>query len=60
MEAVRPSPEEMLDRARREAARDGRGRLKIFFGATPGVGKTYAMLEAARVAQAHGVDLVVG
>ncbi|MBL8860838.1 MAG: sensor histidine kinase KdpD [Planctomycetes bacterium] len=60
MDATRPSPEQMLDRARREAAKAGRGRLKIFFGATPGVGKTYAMLEAARVQRAQGVDVVVG
>jgi two-component system sensor histidine kinase KdpD len=37
-----------------------RGRLKIFFGAAAGVGKTYAMLEAARAARAAGVDLVLG
>ena len=37
-----------------------RARLKIFFGASPGVGKTYAMLESARRAEADGVDVVVG
>ncbi len=37
-----------------------RGRLKIFFGAAPGVGKTYTMLEAARNARATGIDVVVG
>ena len=37
-----------------------RGRLKIFFGAAPGVGKTYAMLEAARAQREAGVDVVIG
>lgn len=39
---------------------DGRGKLKIFFGYAPGVGKTYAMLQAARRAHQEGVDVVVG
>ena len=39
---------------------DGRGKLKIFFGYAAGVGKTYAMLEAARQAKARGVDVAVG
>lgn len=39
---LRPEPEAL------QAEREGRGRLKIFLGAAPGVGKTYAMLEAAR------------
>ena len=38
----------------------GAGKLRIFFGATAGVGKTYAMLEEARAAKAKGVDVVVG
>jgi len=50
----------MLERAREEEARAGRGRLKIFFGASPGVGKTYAMLEEARAKRREGVDVVVG
>ncbi len=37
-----------------------RGRLKIFFGAAPGVGKTYAMLQAARAQHAAGVDVAIG
>ena len=45
--------------ARRQPA-TGRGRLKIFFGAAAGVGKTYAMLEAGRKRRSEGVDLVVG
>ncbi len=60
MEEQRPNPEELLDRMRREAERSREGQLKIFFGAAPGVGKTYAMLEAARQKQAEGVDIVVG
>ncbi len=46
MTEARPSPEALL----RAAGREGRGRLKVFLGAAPGVGKTYAMLEAARAA----------
>jgi two-component system, OmpR family, sensor histidine kinase KdpD len=52
----RPSPEAFLEAAKQE----GRGRLKIFLGAAPGVGKTYTMLEAAQVRKREGVDLVVG
>jgi two-component system, OmpR family, sensor histidine kinase KdpD len=52
----RPSPEAFLAAAEQE----GRGRLKIFLGAAPGVGKTYTMLEAAQVRKREGVDLVVG
>jgi two-component system sensor histidine kinase KdpD len=43
-----------------EEAAAGRGKLKLFFGASPGVGKTYAMLEAARQRKKEGVDIVVG
>ena len=53
--AERPSPEAMLA----EAAREARGRLKVFLGAAPGVGKTYAMLEAAQRRKREGVDVVV-
>jgi two-component system sensor histidine kinase KdpD len=52
----RPSSEALLAAAEQE----GRGRLKIFLGAAPGVGKTYAMLEAAEVRQQQGVDVVIG
>ena len=55
----RPSPEALLAEARREGK--GRsGRLKIFVGAAPGVGKTYEMLQAARAKLKEGVDVVVG
>jgi two-component system sensor histidine kinase KdpD len=53
---LRPSPDALLSAAEQE----GHGRLKIFLGAVPGVGKTYAMLEAAQVRKREGVDVVVG
>src|SRR5262245_40991362 len=53
---TRPSPDALLKAAERE----GRGKLKIFLGAAPGVGKTYDMLTAARRRKAEGVDVVVG
>ncbi|HJQ57508.1 MAG TPA: sensor histidine kinase KdpD, partial [Vineibacter sp.] len=52
----RPSPDALLAAANREL----RGKLKIFLGAAPGVGKTYEMLSAARQRKAEGVDVVVG
>lgn len=54
-EAARPTPEALLATTRQE----GRGKLKIFLGASPGVGKTFAMLEAARLKARDGVDVVV-
>lgn len=54
----RPSPEALLEAARREEGRVGR--LRIFVGAAPGVGKTYAMLETARARKKDGYDIVVG
>jgi two-component system sensor histidine kinase KdpD len=60
MEEHRPSPDELLNRMRREAERSREGQLKIFFGSAPGVGKTYAMLEAARQKKSEGVDIVIG
>jgi two-component system, OmpR family, sensor histidine kinase KdpD len=56
----RPDPDALLARMRAEQRDQRRGRLKIFFGACAGVGKTYAMLEAARKRQAEGVDVVAG
>jgi two-component system sensor histidine kinase KdpD len=53
---TRPSPDALLKAAERE----GRGKLKIFLGAAPGVGKTYEMLSAARRCKAIGIDVVVG
>ena len=57
---TRPDPDALLRQVHAEAARAERGRLKIFFGASAGVGKTYAMLQAARTAQAQGAVLTVG
>src|ERR1700710_1436743 len=54
----RPSPEALLEAARREDSRAGR--LKIFVGAAPGVGKTYEMLQSAHARIRAGVDVVVG
>jgi two-component system sensor histidine kinase KdpD len=56
----RPDPEALLARLKEAEARAHRGKLKVFFGAAAGVGKTYAMLEAAREQRADGVDVVVG
>jgi two-component system sensor histidine kinase KdpD len=60
MEERRPDPDLLIDHIRSEAERSREGKLKIFFGAAPGVGKTYAMLEVARKKQTEGVDVVVG
>src|SRR6201996_5823870 len=54
----RPSPEALLETARREHAQAGR--LKIFVGAAPGVGKTYEMLQNAHAKMKAGVDVVIG
>jgi len=58
-ETPRGNPDELLANVQREDARARRGRLRIFFGASAGVGKTYSMLEAARAARAGGADIVV-
>jgi two-component system sensor histidine kinase KdpD len=52
----RPSPDALL----RQAAKDEQGRLKIFLGAAPGVGKTFEMLQTAQAKRRDGVDIVVG
>jgi len=59
-EVDRPNPDEILARLKRDEAAAGRGKLKIFFGMSPGVGKTFAMLQAARQKQAEGCEVVVG
>jgi two-component system sensor histidine kinase KdpD len=57
----RPSPEELLERYDlADDERTGRGRLRVFLGAAPGVGKTYAMLNEARRLKAEGHDVVAG
>ncbi|MCA9673865.1 MAG: two-component system sensor histidine kinase KdbD, partial [Myxococcales bacterium] len=58
-DASRPDPDALLARVQADARRQ-RASLKIFFGAAPGVGKTYAMLEAAHRLRAAGVDVAVG
>ncbi len=58
--AERPDPDALLARIQDDAARAQRGKLKIFFGACAGVGKTYAMLAAARRLREQGMDVVVG
>ena len=60
MEEQRPDPDLLLKQVMKEEERERQGKLKIFFGAAPGVGKTYAMLEAARQKLAEGVDVVAG
>lgn len=57
---ARPDPTALLREVQAEEKRHGRGKLKIFFGASPGVGKTYAMLAQARRLYADGVDVLVG
>jgi two-component system sensor histidine kinase KdpD len=56
----RPDPDALLAQIEANAVQARRGKLKIFFGASPGVGKTYAMLGAARMLVGQGVDLAVG
>src|SRR5438874_447447 len=56
--AARLDPDTLLARVQEEEARQQRGKLKVFFGAAAGVGKTYAMLEAAREQRADGVELI--
>ncbi|HEY3885761.1 MAG TPA: universal stress protein [Vicinamibacterales bacterium] len=55
-EAQRPSPDQLLERLQNES----RARLRVYIGAAPGVGKTYAMLREAAAAKARGADVVVG
>jgi two-component system sensor histidine kinase KdpD len=54
----RPSPDALLEAARREEARAGK--LKIFVGAAPGVGKTYEMLQQAQARARDGYDIIIG
>jgi len=55
----RPNPDELLARVQSEEEKNKRGKLSIFVGYAAGVGKTYAMLEAAHERQVDGVDVVV-
>ncbi|MDZ5461546.1 two-component system sensor histidine kinase KdbD, partial [Azohydromonas lata] len=60
MSEQRPDPDLLLQRLEAQEAGARRGRLKIYFGACAGVGKTYAMLSAAQALRAQGADVVVG
>jgi two-component system sensor histidine kinase KdpD len=59
-EADRPDPDKILARLKREETESARGKLKIFFGMSPGVGKTYAMLQAAQQKLQQGAEVVIG
>src|SRR5215813_4020624 len=60
MNPDRPDPDALLARLKAVEGKEHLGRLKVFFGAAPGVGKTYAMLGAARELRKQGIDVVVG
>ncbi|MGO8696457.1 MAG: ATP-binding protein [Limisphaerales bacterium] len=60
MNDSRPNPDALLSALKHEEARQSHGKLKVFLGMSPGVGKTYAMLEAARRELAAGTDVVIG
>ena len=60
IEQDRPNPDSLLAAIQNEVARKQRGRLKVFLGMCPGVGKTYAMLEAAQREFKSGRDLAIG
>src|SRR5581483_5420888 len=59
-EAERPDPDTILAQLKREEAQAARGKLKIFFGMSPGVGKTFAMLQAAQQKLQQGTEVVIG
>lgn len=58
--SVRPDPDALLRQVQEAEALATRAKLKVFFGAAPGVGKTYAMLREAQERRAIGIDVVVG
>jgi len=60
MDDRRPDPDALLAQLKQEEVQAKRGRLKIYFGASAGVGKTYAMLSAARAAREQHIDVVIG
>ncbi len=59
-EDYKSTPDELLASIKEAEARRKRGKLKVFFGMAPGVGKTFAMLQAAAVEAARGVDVLIG
>ena len=60
MDDRRPDPDALLRVVQEEEARERRAKLKVFFGAAPGVGKTYAMLSEAQERRSEGLDVVIG
>jgi two-component system sensor histidine kinase KdpD len=56
----RPDPDALLERVKAEESSESRAKLRLFVGASPGVGKTYTMLENAQRLRADGVDITVG
>jgi two-component system sensor histidine kinase KdpD len=60
MTDTRPDPDALLARLKAEEAAPHKGKLKVFLGACAGVGKTYAMLEAARAGRKSGQDVIAG
>src|ERR1035438_5577684 len=60
MPIERPDPDALLRHVQEQETRENRAKLKVFFGAAPGVGKTFAMLSDAQERRAEGVDVVVG
>lgn len=60
MKEQRPNPEELLKRVLEEEQQNLRGKLKIYFGAAPGVGKTYTMLKDAVDQRSQGQDVIIG
>ena len=60
MNESRQDPDSLLRAISRGESENHEGRLKIFFGYAAGVGKTYAMLEAAHQAKKRGIDVMVG
>jgi two-component system sensor histidine kinase KdpD len=59
-EDLRPDPDALVERIRQDEQKAAHGRLRIYFGASAGVGKTYAMLVGARALKATGIDVVAG
>ncbi|MBZ0284019.1 MAG: sensor histidine kinase KdpD [Anaerolineae bacterium] len=60
MDDYRPDPDALLKAIQKDEAQQGHGKLKIFFGMSAGVGKTYTMLDTAQRLKEEGVDVVVG
>ncbi len=60
MTSTRPDPDALIAQLREQDGKAVRGRLRIYFGSSPGVGKTYAMLQAAQKLKSEGVDVLAG